>query len=343
MIIAKYYLRALSFCITDKCNLNCYFCSRNATVGNNNFMSTEFICQYIDEALEFSDIKTVNLSGGEPFLHPQLEDILRLIHQKKLGIRINSNGLFFNDRTLEMLKKYEAKYFTISLDSSDKRIHDNIRGQKGAFEKTVQNLEKISKEGFQYFVKATVTKESVTTLFDLMKLVERVGATGFSIGRLVPVGRGKEHRNAMETIKQTYFDQIRLCSEYAKKSRLKLIIDEPLRYKCDVRSIEFLRNTQKIKSELWGGCTAGTAYLYLFMNGDCLACPGITLPAGNLNKLSLKDIWFNSPLLKDMRTRQNLKGECGTCSNKTICGGCRAYAQMTTGDVNGQDLFCTTI
>ena len=96
----KCNMGSLSFMITDKCNLKCSFCSRNAQMGNDQFMSPYFIEEVIEQAQKFTNLKTINLSGGEPFLHPQLEEILKIASEKKLAIRINTNGMFFNDKNL---------------------------------------------------------------------------------------------------------------------------------------------------------------------------------------------------------------------------------------------------
>ena len=62
-------MSSLSFMITNKCNLKCKFCSRDAKNDNDEFMSPEFIDKEIAKAIEWAPLETINLSGGEPFLH----------------------------------------------------------------------------------------------------------------------------------------------------------------------------------------------------------------------------------------------------------------------------------
>lgn len=94
-------------------------------------MSKDVIEYIIEEALEFSDLKVVNLSGGEPLLHPDLDNILKTIFDRNLEIRINTNGMLFNQKNLDILTKYKVKKFTISLDSVSPEIHDKLRGKIG--------------------------------------------------------------------------------------------------------------------------------------------------------------------------------------------------------------------
>ena len=104
----KYNLNSLSFAITNQCNLKCSFCSRDAQ-SISNHMSKDVIEYIIEEALEFSDLKVVNLSGGEPLLHPDLDNILKTIFDRNLEIRINTNGMLFNQKNLDILTKYKVK------------------------------------------------------------------------------------------------------------------------------------------------------------------------------------------------------------------------------------------
>ena len=66
----------------------------------------------------------------------------------------------------------------------------------------------------------------------------------------------------------------------------------------------------------------------------------MTLEVGDLRKERLKDIWKNSELLNVIRNRENLKGRCGKCQYRYICGGCRRRAYAYTGDIMAADPGC---
>lgn len=332
-------MSSLSFMVTNKCNLNCSFCSRNAKNTNELFMDPEFIGEQIGEAIKWAPLQTINLSGGEPFMHPQIEKILDIITSFGLDVRINTNGLLLNDKVMNLINKYNVKMFTISLDSADSNLHDEIRGLKGAFDKTVENIKKLVDNGCKVFVKATVTEENVDTIFDLMKFVEKLGVYGFSYSRTIPIGRATDKKDNNEKFINRYFEMGRKTSEYAMTSKLEFLIDDPLRHKFDKRIAKYFETNPDL-SKVWGGCTAGCNFLYVLLNKDVLACTAITEPCGNLNNNTLEEIWHNSKQVEELRTRDNLKGKCGKCKRKYICGGCRAYAYATTGDILGEDLFC---
>lgn len=339
----KYDLKSLSLAITKCCDLRCSFCTREA--GNNikEYMSIEFIENIIDEALSFSNIKTINITGGEPFLHPNIDKILKVINERNLEIRINTNGLHFTEDNINLLNKYNVKLFTISLDSSIDKIHDSIRGVDGSFDKTMSNLKRINKEGYKFFIKATVTEKNVDTIYDLMKMVDNIGAYGFSFSRTIPVGRGRKDKEKHLNIWNSYKKLGRECSNYSQNTKLKFLIDDPLRHFFDVRSIEVKKKNLNRLKRIWGGCTAGLKFLYILPSGNVLACPALIKPIGNVYNQKLKDIWFNSDELIKLRNRDNLNGNCRICENKYICGGCRASAYAASGDIMGEDPFCPLI
>lgn len=334
----KVNMRSLSFMITDKCNLKCVFCSKNADLKKNRFMDPIIIDEIIREALKSFNIEIINLTGGEALLHPQLDEILSIIDSYGLQARINTNGTMFNNKNIEMLNKHNAKMYTISLDGCSKERHDKIRGVDGAYERTIEGIKRAVKEGYKVFVKATVSENNVDEILDLMKKVDSLGVYGFSFGRTIPVGRGKKIDYSSKDFMDKYFKMGYETSKYSLKSNLEFLIDDPLRFKFDCRSRELLKN--KNINELWGGCSAGCNFLYVNLDLDVLSCPVIMEPCGNLKKESLEEIWNNSKQLEEFRTRNNLEGKCGNCNFKNICGGCRAYALATTGSVLGEDTFC---
>ena len=88
------------------------------------------------------------------------------------------------------------------------------------------------------------------------------------------------------------------------------------------------------------GCLAGTGFCFISHIGIVQGCGYLTVPAGDLRKQTFKEIWETSPLFADLRNLANLKGKCGACEYKVICGGCRARAYEATGDYLEAEPYC---
>lgn len=334
-------MKALSFMITDKCNLNCSFCSRNSGLQSHQYMEPEFIKKHLLEALSWSSLSVVNLTGGEPFLHPNISQILEIINSLGLNTRINTNGLFLDSKIHQIIDKYNVNLFTISLDSSIANIHDDIRGLSGAFDKTISNIKILVSQKRKVFIKATVNESNVNTIFDLMRLCEELGVYGFSFGRAMPIGRAKNNKLNNSEFINNYINMGYKVSSYASNSKMQILIDDPLRHFFDKRIIEYIANYDI--PEMRGGCSAGCRFLLILPNCDVLACPAISEPCGNLLTENLQNIWYNSKQIKELRSRKNLEGDCKNCINKNICGGCRAYAESCSGNLLSEDTFCKQI
>jgi radical SAM protein with 4Fe4S-binding SPASM domain len=339
----KVELKSLSFMITDCCNLKCGFCSRNASNLNVTYMEPEFIKEQIQEALKWAkNLEIINLSGGEPFMHPEFEKILQIINSFGLNTRINTNGLFFNDKNVDILDKYNVKLFTISLDSHKPEVHDKIRGISGTFDKTVNGIKKCVKKGYKVFIKATIGEDNVDDILELAKFADSLGVYGFSYSRIIPIGRAHHNNDANKNFIKKYLAMGNEVTKYISSSKMELLVDDPLRHIFDCRIKQFMSQKPNLEN-VWGGCTAGCKFLYVRLDKKVIACTAIEEPCGDLNKESLYEIWHNSKQLEGLRTREFLKGKCGECSKKYLCGGCRAYALATTGDLFGEDTFCQCV
>ncbi|MEE8319059.1 MAG: radical SAM/SPASM domain-containing protein, partial [bacterium] len=56
-----------------------------------------------------------------------------------------------------------------------------------------------------------------------------------------------------------------------------------------------------------------------------------------------QEIWETSPLFKDIRSFKDYKGRCGSCEYLSVCGGCRARADVILDDYMEEEPFCKHI
>ncbi|NIR87156.1 SPASM domain-containing protein, partial [Candidatus Bathyarchaeota archaeon] len=96
----------------------------------------------------------------------------------------------------------------------------------------------------------------------------------------------------------------------------------------------------KYLTDFIGGCGAGRLYCAVQPNGLVTPCVFIPIVIGDLRKQSLNEIWRHSPVLDDLRDRGKLKGRCGRCQYRHVCGGCRARAYAYYQDYLTPDPGC---
>jgi radical SAM protein with 4Fe4S-binding SPASM domain len=87
------------------------------------------------------------------------------------------------------------------------------------------------------------------------------------------------------------------------------------------------------------GCECGVFTIHIKSNGDVTPCPLNPTYLGNVKKNHIQKIWQTSPILNQYRGLK-FEGQCGKCNFKTICGGCRAKAFISSGNNISSDPTC---
>lgn len=119
--------------LTDKCNLRCNYCYKESDSRKNAFLKEPLI---LLRSLYEIGIRHIELSGGEPLLHPELPEILKFLGSKFNMVALLTNGFFINEELLDIISEYKDKFILqIGLDGSNSEIVDKITGTKGAFKK----------------------------------------------------------------------------------------------------------------------------------------------------------------------------------------------------------------
>ena len=93
-------------------------------------------------------------------------------------------------------------------------------------------------------------------------------------------------------------------------------------------------------AEFIGGCGAGRFYMGMRANGDLQPCVFFPIKLGNIKEDDFEDLWINNSILKDLRNKDILEGNCGRCKYRYYCGGCRARAYGYTGNYLASDPGC---
>lgn len=81
-------------------------------------------------------------------------------------------------------------------------------------------------------------------------------------------------------------------------------------------------------------------YVMIQSNGEVNPCMLLQINLGNIREQGIRSIWEDSPILAELRQRELLKGECGVCSFRSTCFGCRGRAYEESGDMMAADPGC---
>lgn len=334
--------------ITNKCNLRCKHCYQDDYTTSNELSFDEFV---IVADKIFSTLHTWNklgdfsVTGGEPFLHSRIFDILDYINSSGDVSRLDilTNGMFITEEIIQKLKQFnKLRYVQISLDGSSLKIHDEIRGN-GSFDKAMKSIRLLIKNNIEVRIMFTLQRRNMFDVPSIIDLAIQENISGITIERIIPPGIDKSGLDEYFTSSAIYdifkYVSDRSDIEYEKGTPLKILKYRPLWINLDPCRAKIGMNTP-VHKDLGGLCSVGLDGICVLPNGDVLACRRLPIVIGNLMKDSLEKIWFQSRLLWEIRDKNNLKGKCHLCEYSSRCGGCRSMAYAYYGDYLAEDPHC---
>jgi radical SAM protein with 4Fe4S-binding SPASM domain len=230
---------------------------------------------------------------------------------------LGSNGSLIDEAAARKLKEAGVTTVSISLDSHIEAQHDEFRGVAGAWKKAVEACKALRGNNVLVQVNTTLTQQNYGQIDDIMALAESIGVENFHLFFLVPTGRGTK----LTDISPEKYEEM-ITKTFAKTSNHTLNV----RPSCAPQFMRIAKDSGLDMRQWIRGCIAGLYYCRIYPNGDVTPCPYLPIKLGNIREKSFKEIWFNSKVLTDLRNPNSLKGKCGACKYRSLCGGCRARA-----------------
>ncbi|HIP22789.1 MAG TPA: radical SAM protein [Rhodobacteraceae bacterium] len=333
------YLIALN--LTERCNLACAHCYLDAKVlkeGAVDELGTDELKRVLSEIAEVGPEAMVVLTGGEPMLRRDLPELARHASDAGLMVVVGTNGMLLREDRIKALQEAGVAGVGISVDSLTPETHDEFRGKRGAWAKTMQGIDASKAADMPFQIHFSATDETADEIDDMVAFARDVGAMVLNVFFMVCTGRGEKYSG----ISPEKYDLVLRRVAKAAKNEPRLMV----RAKC---APHFKRIAMEMDPE-WpitaahgydaGGCIAGTHYARVAPNGDVTPCPYMDNVAGSVKTASFKTIWEEASVLNALRAPK-LEGRCGACEFQQVCGGCRARPLALSGNMMGEDTLCT--
>ncbi len=157
--------------ITNRCHNNCIYCFMNN--GSEICDMDMNTYQQILVQLKDKGIYNITFIGGEPLLHVDLQRMIDSAHNEGFSISISTSGISTNSTINFEDAASKLSDVTISLDSSDKKQNDLLRGY-GAYERAVQTIVKLRSLNIPVRVTATITQDNLYDIFRLAEFVQNL-------------------------------------------------------------------------------------------------------------------------------------------------------------------------
>ena len=339
--------------LTRRCNLRCRHCyTVSADVDFPGELTEEQAMNTLEDLGEFK-VPALILSGGEPldckYMFPLAERARKLTRV----LALSTNGTKIHGDTADKVADIGFNYVGISIDGIGK-TNDWFRGVDGAFEDALRGVRELKKRDVKVGLRFCLTEGTQHHLPDLLKLCDDEGVDKFYLSHLVYAGRGDKHRGEdaehLRTRKGLDLLLDRAWTAASEDKPLDIVTgnnDADAGYFLQWAEARFdADKVAHLRTHLaaWGGNSSGLGVANIDYLGKVHPDTYWSdYTVGNVKTDKFSDLWTgDDKMLATLRTRPRpLKGRCGACKIKDICGGnTRIRALQVTGDPWAEDPAC---
>ncbi len=304
--------------ITEWCNLSCVHCFVSAGKFGNSLTLVD-IQNTIIPRLHQLRVISITLTGGEPFAHPQIVEIVQAFRSNGICVTICTNATLIQEEQLRQFQEMGDVYINVSLDGFSENSHGKFRGDKQSFQITKNTISLISRYKILKGILVTPNNLAKTNEYsELCKFAIANGAKYVLMNPLSYMGRGVYSQKALATSKAEMIRIKESTSPYA--SQIELV------------NIRFPNQDLPLSS-----CEAGNI-VYIFVDGAVTVCPYLVFAARTQNSKHNPDEFLVGNILTDSDIALKLDGYkfheryklgdnalCSSCDLNANCGkGCPA-------------------
>ncbi|MCK8677984.1 radical SAM protein [Streptomyces lichenis] len=305
--------------ICEPCNERCAHCFVSAT-KRGEYMPLERIRTSLIPQLAEARVTRVTITGGEPFMHPDLMDIVAAFRQAGMGVGVCTNATMVTDEQITELAAHQA-HMNVSLDGFAADSHGRFRGRPEGFEETVTTVRRFARAGILQGLLCTPNNLAEDDEYrQLCEFAREQGAAYVLMNPLGEMGRGANSSRTLRRPDEHMHDIRDLTLPFAEDGQL------------DVVHIRFPNEDKPL-----GGCEAGTI-IYVFTKGEVAVCPYLVFAARTKasrhpdTDFIVGNVWTATDIAARLdayrfheRFKVGANTSCGSCSLSPSCGkGCPA-------------------
>ena len=339
---------------TQACDLACLHCRACAQPLRSALeLSTDDAKRLIDEIASL-EAPVFVMTGGDPLKRPDIFELVK--YGAERGVRTSLTPSATPLLTLEAITKLRdagLARLAVSLDGPTAAIHDAFRRVQGSYEWTLNAVRWARQIGLPVQINTTITRHNLQYIDEMIALLETLDVVLWSVFFLVPTGRGQttdlisaeEFEQVFEKLYETStrvpFDIKSTEAQHYRRYLIQKRTEMKRKGEDDGTKLPaFLGVSTPDGIERMSGINDGKGFVFISHLGEVFPSGFLPVSAGNVRSESLADLYRNSPLFRDLRNTDLLKGKCGDCEFRNVCGGSRARSYALTGDMFAEEPCC---
>lgn len=307
--------------ISSRCNEKCIHCY--IPIANKCSIMTAAMFELILNQCRELNVLNLTLSGGEPMINPSLKFFLLKCREYNFSVNLLSNLTLLSDDLLEVISDNPLICVQTSLYAMDADVHDKVTGIKGSYQKTISAIHCLHARNVPMQINCSIMKQNIRYYKDVLRFSESLNIEADADYSLF----GCYDSSCSNLTCRLSTDEV----EYIIKERLS----DSLKNKNVGLKIE-----NKDTAPSAPICPVCKHSLCISNNGNVYPCEGWqSLVLGNLEKCSLKEIWEDEPMTRQLRNL-TIKDfpQCHGCADKKFCSTCLIMNANESEDGDYKDL-----
>jgi len=334
--------------VTRACDLVCKHCRACAQPKcHPHELTSGQSRELISQIASFPKKPVLVFTGGDPMKRADIFDLVRHAVDSGLNTAITPSATpLVTKEAVDNLADAGLSRLAVSLDSSDPDIHDDFRGVPGSFYRTLEIMQYARETGIPLQVNTTITNRNYRQIDEMAELLAGQGIVLWSVFFLVPVGRGLAEQRIAPWDYEEVFEAL---FKQSKRQRYGIKTTEAHHYRRFVLQREGNPQSHpggQIPGRIQRapiGVNDGKGVMFVSHTGSVYPSGFMATKCGKFPEESIVDVYQKSPLFKALRDGDLLKGKCGCCEFRSICGGSRARAFQLTRDPLAAEPDCVYI
>ncbi|HXF82793.1 MAG TPA: TIGR04053 family radical SAM/SPASM domain-containing protein [bacterium] len=331
--------------MTRACALACRHCRAEAIPHRDpGELRTDEALRMLAQLREFGDpAPHLVCTGGDPLQRPDLLQIVR--EGTRLGLAISLAPSATANLTREViaaLREAGMLSMSLSLDGATAARHDAFRGVAGTYETTLRAARWAREVGVMLQLNTLVTADSVTDLPAMYALARTLDIMRWSLFFLIPIGRG----TALPELAPLEAEVVmRWLAERAMEAPFAIAATEAPHFRRVALGLMTERGMTgaAIRRTAIGrgfGIRDGNGVMFISHRGEVTPAGFLPVVVGNVRERSPVELYRSHEVFVALRDPGRLRGKCGRCEFRELCGGSRARAYAASGDFLGSDPLC---
>lgn len=327
--------------LTPRCNNACRHCYINLPAGDGQARERELdfdgIKKIVDEAAELGAMWCL-ITGGEPLLREDFEDIYLYIKRKGIFVSVFTNATLISEKHVQLFKKYPPRALEITVYGVTEKTYGAVTGKPELFAAFMRGVRLLLDAGVPLSLKTVMIRSNVHEFQEIAAFCRAHSSEPFRFDPFIHLRFDRDEKRNQEIREERLSPEAIVALEHSDSAR-----HDALQKNCE--KLVFNEDMDNPEGFLFG-CGAGISEFYVNHEGFFMLCASLygsgllyDLKNGTI-KNALDDF---VPKIRAMRTtKTEYMANCGRCRIINLCLWCPAHAFLEMGQLDAcVDYFCS--